>query len=197
MTAKLQIPVLSIGDDGLDLDVRLSVAEVQPPETDPVPLDEVQVTGCLTDLGGGEYLFRGRVRGEYAQPCDRCLEEARAALDSAVAWVYVEARNGEALSEMGGDDDDDGDGAEREKLMIAGREVNLAPQVWEEIVLSAPLKLVCKDSCLGLCPRCGANLNGGPCGCPAAEGGGEPQNTPLSVLASLFPDLADDKNRKE
>ena len=195
MTAKLQIPVLSIGDDGLNLDVRLPVAEVQPPETDPVPLDEVRVSGCLTDLGGGEYLFRGRVRGEYAQPCDRCLEAARAALDSDVAWVYVEAGTGEALSDM---EEDDGDGGgEREKLMIRGREINLAPQVWEEIVLSAPLKLVCKESCLGLCPRCGVNLNEGSCGCPAAEGGAGPQNTPLSVLASLFPDLADDKNRKE
>ena len=196
MTAKLHIPVLSIGDDGLNLDVRLPVAEVQPPDTDSVPLDEVRVTGCLTDLGGGEYLFRGRVRGEYAQPCDRCLEEARATLNSEVAWVYVEGRSGEAVSELESDDGDGG-GAEREKLMITGREIDLSPQVWEEIVLSAPSKLVCKESCLGLCPRCGANLNGGPCGCPPAEPGGAPQNTPLSVLASLFPDLADDKNRKE
>src|SRR2546422_6619926 len=28
---------------------------------------------------------------------------------------------------------------------------------------------VCRDDCRGLCPRCGKDLNAGPCGCPPAE----------------------------
>ena len=32
-------------------------------------------------------------------------------------------------------------------------------------VLSMDSKLLCKEDCKGLCPRCGANLNNGPCTC--------------------------------
>jgi len=33
-------------------------------------------------------------------------------------------------------------------------------------VPDAPL---CRSDCRGLCPRCGADLNAGPCGCGTAE----------------------------
>ncbi|MFZ5800931.1 MAG: YceD family protein [Candidatus Omnitrophota bacterium] len=35
----------------------------------------------------------------------------------------------------------------------------------QEIILSYPIKLLCKDTCKGLCPKCGKNLNKGNCNC--------------------------------
>ncbi len=35
----------------------------------------------------------------------------------------------------------------------------------EEIILSYPLKPLCRLDCLGLCPLCGQNLNQGKCNC--------------------------------
>ena len=36
----------------------------------------------------------------------------------------------------------------------------------QEILLTYPMKLLCKEDCRGLCPKCGANLNEGACRCP-------------------------------
>ena len=35
----------------------------------------------------------------------------------------------------------------------------------EEVSLSLPNKILCKDDCKGLCPKCGANLNVKQCNC--------------------------------
>jgi uncharacterized protein len=43
--------------------------------------------------------------------------------------------------------------------------IDLDPEIREEIILEYPLKPVCKNGCLGLCPKCGRNLNEGKCDC--------------------------------
>ncbi len=40
----------------------------------------------------------------------------------------------------------------------------------DDILLELPSKFLCKDSCKGLCPKCGKNLNEGECGCVKQEG---------------------------
>ena len=88
---------------------------------------------------------------------------------------------------------------------FTGHEINLGPAIWEEIVLNAPTKFVCRENCAGLCPACGVNLNRETCGCgishdaasgnePVAGGtpgtGRKPMETKgLAGLADLFPDL--------
>ncbi|MBR2177234.1 MAG: DUF177 domain-containing protein [Clostridia bacterium] len=39
----------------------------------------------------------------------------------------------------------------------------------DDILLELPSKFLCKDSCKGLCPKCGKNLNEGKCNCPERE----------------------------
>lgn len=43
--------------------------------------------------------------------------------------------------------------------------VNINEDIRQEIILEYPDKPLCKDSCLGLCPNCGRNLNEGDCNC--------------------------------
>lgn len=38
--------------------------------------------------------------------------------------------------------------------------------IWEDIVLAMPPKLLCRENCRGLCPRCGQNRNEAICQCP-------------------------------
>jgi len=47
-------------------------------------------------------------------------------------------------------------------------EIDLRPAVPEELLLALPRWVVCREDCRGLCPRCGKDLNAGPCGCPPA-----------------------------
>lgn len=43
--------------------------------------------------------------------------------------------------------------------------INLDPDIREEIILDYAIKPLCKPDCLGLCPKCGENLNEGGCSC--------------------------------
>ena len=44
-----------------------------------------------------------------------------------------------------------------------------ADAVRADVLLSLPIKWVCREECRGLCPKCGANLNQGDCGCTFRE----------------------------
>lgn len=43
--------------------------------------------------------------------------------------------------------------------------IDLNPDIREEIILDYPIKPLCSIECKGLCPKCGSDLNKGPCGC--------------------------------
>ena len=47
----------------------------------------------------------------------------------------------------------------------SGKEIDLDPVVREQLILALPPYPVCRDSCKGLCPVCGTNLNEKECGC--------------------------------
>lgn len=51
-------------------------------------------------------------------------------------------------------------------------EVDITGEIREAIMLSLPHFPLCDEDCKGLCPRCGKDLNGGPCGCRKNEAGG-------------------------
>jgi uncharacterized protein len=52
---------------------------------------------------------------------------------------------------------------------VKGDAVDLSDMVREQIYLSLPVRSICKESCRGLCPVCGANLNETSCSCGKAE----------------------------
>lgn len=39
----------------------------------------------------------------------------------------------------------------------------------DEAMTVLPMKVLCKEDCKGICPKCGANLNEGPCSCGSEE----------------------------
>jgi len=43
--------------------------------------------------------------------------------------------------------------------------IDLNPDIREEIILSYSINPLCKESCKGMCPKCGHNLNEGGCNC--------------------------------
>ncbi|HMZ26030.1 MAG TPA: DUF177 domain-containing protein, partial [Elusimicrobiota bacterium] len=54
-------------------------------------------------------------------------------------------------------------------------------EVRQSLLLALPSQPLCRPACRGLCPRCGRNLNQGPCGCPA-----EPAPSPFDELKKLI-----------
>ncbi|MGB9809870.1 MAG: YceD family protein, partial [Caldanaerobacter sp.] len=49
------------------------------------------------------------------------------------------------------------------------------------VILSLPMKFLCKEDCKGLCPICGTNLNYGSCSCKR-----EDIDPRLEVLSKLL-----------
>lgn len=46
-----------------------------------------------------------------------------------------------------------------------GDVIEIDEDVRQELILDYPMKVVCKEDCLGLCSNCGQNLNMGECNC--------------------------------
>ena len=44
-------------------------------------------------------------------------------------------------------------------------QIDLGQLVLEQFYLAVPMKPLCRESCRGLCPECGTNLNTGTCSC--------------------------------
>jgi uncharacterized protein len=114
----------------------------------------VSVDGQLQATGEGEYLWRGNIHAVVRGECRRCLtevlEEAHVEVDAAVFSSDPEAA----------DDPDFYD------LPPRATSVDISAVVREELALAVPTHLLlCRDDCAGLCPRCGADLNAGPCAC--------------------------------
>ena len=58
--------------------------------------------------------------------------------------------------------------------------VDLDEIITTAFVLGLDSKTLCRPDCKGVCPRCGHNLNDGPCACrPEAD-------SPFAVLGQLF-----------
>ena len=62
-----------------------------------------------------------------------------------------------------------------------GSRIDLRQAVAEQVLLALPIKPLCSRQCKGLCPRCGLNLNHGPCQCPPQEPAG-----PFAALKVLL-----------
>ncbi len=45
-------------------------------------------------------------------------------------------------------------------------ELHLKDWIRQYLLLALPMSPLCRADCKGLCPRCGKNLNQGPCACP-------------------------------
>ena len=47
--------------------------------------------------------------------------------------------------------------------------IDLSEDIRQEIILTAPTRILCDKNCKGICPQCGANLNKETCKCTIKE----------------------------
>lgn len=118
-----------------------------------VPLvSPVEVGGSLEAAGHGGYFWHGSFAGQVRSVCRRCLAEFITPIDQTVEVIFS------ADPEL---QDDPSVYPLTEPLA----QVDLRPALREELALSVDAFPLCREDCRGLCPRCGADLNRGPCLC--------------------------------
>ena len=116
----------------------------------------VTVGGVLESAGHGGYFWHGRFAGQVHAVCRRCLEEFITPVEQDVEVIFS------ADPEL---QDDPSVYPLTEPLA----QVDLRPAVREELALAVETFPLCREDCRGLCPRCGADLNRGPCLCGTAS----------------------------
>lgn len=117
--------------------------------------------GLSLDKAGEQVTVRGIVRTAARLECVRCLKTFDLAVETDLV-VYAD-RAGTSRHVVEEDD------LERDDYMKFhdGRMLDVGEEVREALLLEIPMAPHCREDCRGLCPRCGADLNEGPCGCGA------------------------------
>ena len=107
--------------------------------------------------------------------CDRCGK--RFALPKTARFHCL-------LAESVENDDDE------EIVVLQDGQVDAAELARTAFVLDMDTKTLCSPDCKGLCPRCGANLNEGPCGCA-------PEPDPRWAALSALLDAPDNESERK
>ena len=85
--------------------------------------------------------------------CDRCTDEVERPYSITVETILVEfLENPEDIENA-------------DIVVIEDATVDTDEVVRSNIILESDMRLLCSLDCNGLCPRCGSNLNDGPCDC--------------------------------
>ena len=124
---------------------------------DPTPIGAMHVSGRLSAAGPGRFYWHGRIDGDVALECSRCLADTTAHVSDETHLIFAE---------VGDEDTEDSDVY---PLDSKDRDLDLRPALREEWLLAAPTYGLCRADCKGLCPRCGADLNAGPHECGKGE----------------------------
>jgi uncharacterized protein len=108
---------------------------------------------------GEKVSVRGAVTATARLECVRCLAAFDRPVRVALEVFAERTGSGRARDEAE---------LERDAYMRFhdGRQLDLREEAREVLLLELPMSPHCREDCRGLCPKCGADRNEGPCGCP-------------------------------
>ena len=154
----LDLATLRFGIDREEIETAASDVGLMQPEW------REQVRGSfVVERAGERVTVRGSVQSRAHVECVRCLRELDVSLDVPLV-VYAERTGSTSRDEQ--------DQLERDDHMLFhdGRRLDLRAAVREALLLELPITPHCREDCPGLCPRCGAELSQGACGCKPEAG---------------------------
>ncbi len=148
--------------------IKLNVAEIRKHltgkkllkfEAEPAELDiietELSITGKVRIEGeisnvGDVLLLKAQVGATVNRVCSRCLKEFEAESVADVVEKYYPSGS---------------PGVENDAYVYEADVVDITEPLREGLLLAEPLKVLCKEDCLGICPVCGTDRNVCPCSC--------------------------------
>jgi uncharacterized protein len=159
----LTYKITDLPPEGVELPIEIPV-EIGQGRINEVDCGSISLASPITgrlrlEPAGRRIVVRGRVQAELRAACSRCLEEFEFSTSEDVFVVFSPQPDLEAEEEL--------DSEALNMDFFSGEELDLWPVIQEHLFLGLPIRLLCKEDCLGLCPTCGQNRNLGPCNCPA------------------------------
>jgi len=108
---------------------------------------------------GDKYILEGDMDGSVKISCDRCLAVYDFGIKTGFKLFFAQPSRYSNKAEIELLEED------METGFINGDEIELDDIFREQLYLSLPIKSLCKEKCLGLCPVCGKDLNIQRCQC--------------------------------
>jgi uncharacterized protein len=179
----MEFKVSELERDPIDFDLEMLPGAVEFGE-------EAEQIGSLRTSGRAEVLhehrgprdivadirLRGNFSGRFQVPCARCVEPVEIPLAADFDLIFRPAvADTEAVERSI-------TAPETEIGYYLKDSLLLEDVLREQVLLSLPVRTLCKPDCKGLCQRCGANRNSQTCTCE--EGPNDPRWEALSGLRS-------------
>ena len=120
--------------------------------------DKKPMTFRFIGLGNRKVNMEAELFVTLLMPCDRCLEEVK-------QEIHINTSREINLS----DTDDTQKDVLDEMTFLEGTSFDAEKFAYGEILMNLPMKILCSESCKGICNICGTNLNHGDCGCDTTE----------------------------
>jgi len=150
--------------------------------------DEAEQAGALATSGRAEVIpehrgprnivadirLRGQFGGKFQVPCARCVEPVEIPLAADFDLIFRPAGADSEAPERSIT------APETEIGYYQKDSLSLEDVLREQVLLSLPVRTLCKPDCKGLCPRCGQNRNLQMCSCE--EGPSDPRWEALAGL---------------
>ena len=153
------ISLVRMPPDGLVFRHQYKAGELDTREYDFESEEPLLVDGRAT-RAGQDVRLRGEIKAGISAPCDRCLNEVTIRAEIPFDLFYTPA---DAARDQGG---------ERELFerdldfaVYENDQIDLDEMILEQLELSLPSRVLCREDCRGLCPQCGADLNAEQCQC--------------------------------
>jgi len=110
-----------------------------------------------------EVVVSGRIATQVRVECDRCLKtiELPVAADFKLDYITAQEYESSHAAELSADD--------LAVSVFDGETIDLDELVKEQILLSVPDRMLCREDCKGICSNCGADLNKGACDCAPSD----------------------------
>ena len=133
-------------------------------------LEKTPVELEITNTGNKVLELKGIGSVTVGIPCDRCLEQVAVKIPYEIEQkLDMKKSDTERVQDL---DEND---------YLTGMDLYVDRLVYLEVLMSWPLKVLCREDCKGICSRCGKNLNKGSCGC--AE---EPKDPRMAAISDIF-----------
>ncbi len=98
---------------------------------------------------GKSLILSAHVKAEVNVLCARCRKPITCPIEYDIDETFIQGYDGE----------------DEDIYVFTGHEIDVDEVVYNNFFMNASGKYLCSEDCKGLCPKCGADLNMGDCGC--------------------------------
>ena len=141
-------PILNFPGKSLDFQFILDLSDTELNGQYPAQ-EPIQVRGTVRNVAGLLELSM-TASTTLDAVCDRCAKSVRLPKNVEFHCLLAEELENKENDEI---------------VLLEDGEVDVGELARTAFILEMDAKFLCSEDCKGLCPRCGADLNLGPCGC--------------------------------